>query len=160
MTLTTTTKTTYFKFEEDFVENNTRCIPMAVRLKLDLCGIKLKLAEWSRFSVKERADLSERSCDNAFEIVSYRTYLQKLVMERSGHEASGLKVTEPMEWNLQDRIPEIIELKLREFQWSITLSQWNSLSILQRFALVKLSRPGHENANFPPAMKEFGLLNG
>jgi len=35
--------------------------------------------------------------------------------------------------------------------------QWRELSILQRFALIKLCRPGHENKNFPIAMKEFGL---
>ncbi len=33
-----------------------------------------------------------------------------------------------------------------------------SLSPLQRFALFKLSRPGHDNDKFEPAMREFGLL--
>jgi Conserved nitrate reductase-associated protein (Nitr_red_assoc) len=28
----------------------------------------------------------------------------------------------------------------------------------QRYALVKLVRPGHEGHNFGPALKEFGLL--
>jgi hypothetical protein len=29
---------------------------------------------------------------------------------------------------------------------------------LQRFVLIKLCRPGHENENFPKAVKEFGLI--
>ncbi|NVN38861.1 nitrate reductase associated protein, partial [Komagataeibacter swingsii] len=29
------------------------------------------------------------------------------------------------------------------------------LSVLQRFALLKLTRPGHENQNFEPALREF-----
>ena len=44
----------YFNFEEDFVENNVRCIPMIVRFKLDACGIKLKLSEWSKMVIEER----------------------------------------------------------------------------------------------------------
>ncbi|MHC5830222.1 MAG: nitrate reductase associated protein, partial [Nostoc sp.] len=32
------------------------------------------------------------------------------------------------------------------------------LTPLQRFALIKLSRAGHENKNFPTAIAEFHLL--
>jgi len=39
----------------------------------------------------------------------------------------------------------------------ISIGQWRNLYLLQRFALLKLCRPGHENRNFPIAMKEFGL---
>lgn len=155
MILTTTAQ--YFKFEEDFVENNIRCIPMVVRLKLDLCGIKLKLAEWSKFSVDERAILAESPCEDQFEISAYKKYLLQLVVDRTGHSASELKA-EPMEWTILDRIPEIIEEKIKEFRWTLSTHQWNNLNLLQRFALVKLSRPGHENANFPLAMKEFDLV--
>ena len=54
----------YFDFEEDFVEKNIRCIPMIVRFKMDKAGIKLKLTEWSKFSVEERIELSKRPCDS------------------------------------------------------------------------------------------------
>jgi hypothetical protein len=40
---------------------------------------------------------------------------------------------------------------------NISLTQWRGLTVLQRFALLKLTRPGHENKNFSKAMKEFGL---
>ncbi len=33
----------YFHFEEEFMENNMRCIPMIIRFKMDMAGIKLKL---------------------------------------------------------------------------------------------------------------------
>jgi len=35
---------------------------------------------------------------------------------------------------------------------------WMALNELQRFALVKLSHPGHEHRNLPQALAEFGLL--
>lgn len=40
----------------------------------------------------------------------------------------------------------------------ISQDQWAALHPLQRFALVKLVRPGHEGHNIGPALKEFGLL--
>ena len=40
-----------------------------------------------------------------------------------------------------------------------TLTQWAALTELQRFALFKLTRPGHSNENFIPAMREFGLAH-
>lgn len=40
-----------------------------------------------------------------------------------------------------------------------TATQWAALLPLQRFALVKLARSRHENENFVPAMREFGLLH-
>jgi hypothetical protein len=52
----------YFRFEEDFVEDNVRCIPMIARFKLDTCGVKLKLAEWSRMSVEERSSSVQNIC--------------------------------------------------------------------------------------------------
>jgi hypothetical protein len=40
----------------------------------------------------------------------------------------------------------------------ITIEAWKDLSILQRFALIKLSRPSHENKNFLSALAEFNLV--
>jgi hypothetical protein len=40
----------------------------------------------------------------------------------------------------------------------VTLQQWASLTPLQRFALIKLSRSSHEDKNFLPALKEFHLV--
>jgi hypothetical protein len=41
---------------------------------------------------------------------------------------------------------------------SPTLPQWQALTELQRFTLLKLSRAKHDNVNFVPALREFGLL--
>ncbi|MDA9701618.1 nitrate reductase associated protein, partial [Prochlorococcus sp. AH-736-L23] len=39
----------YFNFEDDFIKD-LRCIPLCVRRKLDLIGIKLKLTHWQDFN--------------------------------------------------------------------------------------------------------------
>jgi hypothetical protein len=149
----------YFKFEDDFVEKNIRCIPMIVRFKLDACGIKLKLAAWSRMSPREREYLAVSPCDTSEQIAHYRETLRQLVVERTGEEAAEIAVDENPAWSRTDAIPASVSDKLNDGPWSLSLEQWQQLGVLQRFALTKLSYPGHENKNFPKAMKEFGLLN-
>lgn len=150
-------KNNFFKFEEDFVEPNIRCIPMIVRFKLDACGIKLKLSEWSRMTADEREHLAESFCETPQEIAQYRENLIRLILDRIKSPATEFPVPQNPAWSQMDAIPCTIKEKLIEHSWSVSLQQWQKLTDLQRFALLKLSYPGHENKNFPKAIREFGL---
>jgi hypothetical protein len=55
-------------------------------------------------------------------------------------------------------IPASIQEKAQEVGTALTTQQWAALTPAQRFALIKLSRPSHENKNFLPALKEFQLV--
>lgn len=147
----------YFRFEEDFVEDNIRCIPMIVRFKLDACGIKLKLAQWSKFTARERKQLGDMPCVTAEQVSAYGSFLQGLIAARTGHAATLLEPDNDPAWANDDSILPDLQQQARQIGAEISLHQWRSLYLLQRFALLKLCRPGHENRNFPIAMKEFGL---
>jgi len=54
-------------------------------------------------------------------------------------------------------VPAEVQDQAAQMEGAIAPAQWTALSPLQRFALCKLSRPGHENRNFLPALREFGL---
>lgn len=153
-----TVVTNYFQFEEDFIEDNVRCIPMIVRFKLDACGIKLKLAEWCKMTTEERENLANFPCESEGEIRDYHFYLKDLIKKRTGNDATQLPVLKNPAWAILDEIPFPLQEKLLEFNWNISTSRWSTLSDLQRFALLKLSYPSHENRNFPRAMKEFALV--
>jgi hypothetical protein len=148
----------YFEFEEDFIEENVRCIPMIVRFKMDTAGIKLKLSEWSKFSIKERIELALKPCGNKEEVNNYKDYLSHLVLKYTGKEATPLDVETHPAWADLENINEALQEKAKEFEWKISIDQWTSLTNLQRFVLLKLCRPGHENKNFPKAMREFSLI--
>lgn len=148
----------YFQFEQDFMEDNIRCIPMIVRFKLDVCGIKLKLKEWSKLTTDEREQLALRPTETIHEINSYSRYLENLIQKHTGEKATHLSSDKlNSSWSFTDQLPIELQTKLTEVKMKLTVEQWNALSILKRFALIKLTRPGHENKNFPIAMKEFGL---
>ncbi|MCF2442781.1 nitrate reductase associated protein [Dyadobacter sp. CY345] len=146
----------FFEFESDFVES-LRCIPMIVRYKLDTCGIKLKLPEWVKISVEEKTQLAYLPCCLNSEIDQYGDFVNKLVWKYTGHEA-GLLASVDDSWNILNEVPEEVQTKAAEWNChGLIQKQWVELDTLQRFALVKLSRSGHEGKNFPRAMQEFGL---
>jgi hypothetical protein len=150
-------KVKYFKFEEDFAEDNVRCIPMIVRFKLDACGIKLKLAEWSKMSTDQRVLLADLPCETPIEIEAYGEYLRQLIKSITNQSPADLKVDHNPQWAQLSEIPSILIEKVQEFNLSLSLAQWKGLDTLQRFALLKLSTASHENKNFPKAMREFNL---
>ena len=146
----------FFQFENDFVAS-LRCIPMQVRLKLDTCGVKLKLNHWHQFTQAERQVLTQMSCTTPEESKVYRNFLQNLLQEKTGSMAKELPIDPNPPWLDDTKIPLEVQQKAREFELAITLEQWKNLTPLKRFALIKLSRPSHENKNFLPALAEFGL---
>jgi hypothetical protein len=148
----------YFKFEEDFVEDNVRCIPMIVRFKLDACGIKLKLSEWCKMSAGQRTCLADLACDTTIEVATYSEYLCQLIRSLTNEDATELNVDHNPQWAQLTEVPVILIQKVKELNLSLSLAQWKGLTTLERFALVKLSAASHESKNFPKAMQEFNLV--
>ncbi|GHB59025.1 nitrate reductase associated protein [Persicitalea jodogahamensis] len=149
-------KPVYFDFENDFVDT-LRCIPMIVRYKLDTANKKLQLAEWSRLTSDEKQTLAELPCESPAEVEAYRKYLDARVWERSKKAVKDLGGVDAT-WENLGKVP--LEVIAKAHEWHCTpptLSQWMGLGLLQRFALVKLSRSGHEGENFPKALVEFGI---
>jgi len=148
----------FFEFERDFVAS-LRCIPMIVRYRLDTCGVKLKLNHWHNFSWSQRQALIDLPFDTPEDIAKYRELLQSLVIAQTGSAPSRLEVS--FDWLNADQIPPLVlnhmEQKLGYIP--LTLETWRNLTPLQRFALIKLSQPSHENHNLLPALREFGILD-
>jgi hypothetical protein len=147
-----------FDFEADFARD-LRCIPMVVRFKLDRCSVKLSLRQWARIGATQRFALADRPCDTMNEVTAYRNELLRLIDACDAGEPVLLPENNLARYwsdtsTVSARIAEMIAaLGLPP----LTVSAWAGLSTLQRFALLKLTRPGHDNENFLPAMREFGL---
>lgn len=149
---------TIFKFETDFA-GALYCIPMAVRRKLDLCGVKVSLKQWNRFTLEQREHLVGRECDTPEEIDAYEREVARLLEARAGDEPEFLDRRTGTEWKDTSVVPQrLIDYCHERDVPAPSLAQWAALTELQRFALFKLTRPGHSNENFIPAMREFGLL--
>lgn len=145
--------TEFFEFEADFVES-LRCIPMQVRYKLDCCGVKLKLDHWHRFGEGDRLHLTQLPGDDA---EAYASAVQALVYQVQGAPAGTLPIEANPGWESETVPPEVVAQAV-QVGVAVPPEAWRSLTPLQRFALIKLSRPSHENRNFYLALVEFGLV--
>lgn len=146
-----------FQFETDFADS-LRCIPMRVRLKLDICGIKLKLTQWNQLTVGDRQQLLDLPCVTESEITDYRANLTQMIRDRTGETPTELAIDPNPPWQDPTQIPASVGDRATALGISLTLHQWATLTSDQRFALIKLSRSEHEHRNFLPALKEFGVV--
>ena len=131
---------------------------MQVRLNLDTCGVKLKLAEWNRFSQEEKQALVDMPAGTSDEAKAYRELLHRLVLEHTGKPATDLPADDHPAWMDEATVPDSVRKKVEDVGVTLTPAQWATLAPLRRFALIKLSRSEHENSNFLPALKEFGVV--
>lgn len=145
-----------FEFEADFA-GDLRCIPMAVRRKLDLLGLKLGLPHWHRLSAEERQRLLQWP-DDGEGLDSMAAWLRQRTATMPEGQAKPLPpaLTEP--WQQAETCPEPLLEACRDQGLELDAAGWSRLNELQRFALIKLSRAGHEHRNLPQALDEFGLI--
>ena len=146
-----------FAFEADFTAD-LRCIPMAVRRKLDLAGIKLKLAHWSELTEAERQQLLAWD-DTTKAIAALREHLLTRTRQLAAGKASTLPLPTTEPWQQHRQWPEVVLASCRQLDLEPDAKGWSKLNELQRFALVKLSHPGHEHRNLPRALVEFALMS-
>ncbi|MDJ1173249.1 nitrate reductase associated protein [Roseofilum capinflatum] len=147
----------FFKFETDFVQD-LRCIPMQVRMKLDSCGVKLKLTHWYQLTLEEREGLMAAPCETLEEQQAYRQGLRELIFAKTGNFPKDLDIEPDPPWMDATAIARTVLEKAESVGVDLTLEQWARLTPAQRFALIKLSRPSHENHNFVPALREFQIV--
>jgi hypothetical protein len=146
-----------FAFELDFA-GDLRCIPMAVRFNLDLAGIKLSLRQWSRMSLVERDGLLALPVADGSALDTFRSAVAACLL-RQGDPPTHLGVEQSPTWAMTEQVPDqVLAFAALAGVASPTLPQWQALTELQRFTLLKLSRAKHDNVNFVPALREFGLL--
>lgn len=143
-----------FQFERDF-QNDLRCIPMVIRHRLDLCGIKMSLKEWVKLGPEQRAELLTHTDD---EPGRFADAVIERIERRMGEPPARCPIEADPPWAYVGRIPEEVVAKATAEGVSLTPQQWAGLLPLQRFALYKLARSSHKNENFIPACREFGIL--
>ena len=145
-----------FAFEADFTAD-LRCIPMAVRRKLDLAGVKLKLVHWHGLESSERQRLLAWSDDPAA-IAELHQWLLTRSQRLPDGPARAIAPARGCDWQQAEQLPPLLIAACRQLGLELRQGAWDALDELQRFALLKLSHPGHEHRNLPRALQEFRLL--
>jgi hypothetical protein len=147
-----------FGFEADYAAA-LQFIPLSVRLKFDECGLKVSLPQWSRLTLTERQLLLQRPCETPEERRTYGMLLESLIESGSGERIGRIAVPEHPQWRDGSRVPTQVEAYfMAQGLTPPSGDQWRRLAPLQRYVLIKFTRPGRRNDNLTAALREFGLL--
>ena len=144
-----------FAFEGDTLE----FIPLAVRRKLDLAGLKLSLAAWTALSRAERLAVCHLPVDGPGDLDVYREALAGFA-QRAGHPLAPLEggPADPRGWG-PARIPDALAARLAAADVRFAPPAWASLSDEARYVLVKLSEPRRNPEKLVAALRELKLAS-
>ena len=152
MASTTQSASHCFAFEQDFI-GNWRCIPLCVRRKLDLSGVKLKLNHWLALTQDQRQQLVDWP-DTSDALHQLRDHLRQCTASMPDGRAKDLDPVTAAPWQQVDQLPEEVADAAAARGVELTATHWREIRELDRFALCKLVRPGHDHHNLAAAFNE------
>lgn len=123
-----------FTFEaETYV--SLACVPLAVRRKLDLAGLKISLAGWQSLPFGDRLALCHLPVDGKGDLEAYRDVLRAFA-ERAGAELKPLPELTSAVWSI-DAVPLRVEERADLLKRPLTLARWRGLDEETRYCLWK-----------------------
>jgi len=126
-----------FDFEKD-VYAALEFVPMSVRRKLDLVGVKIHLNEWRTLSLTERLVVCHFPTASSEEREVLGAFLREAVKRRTGTEIAAVNLQAEENEPNADRVPADVSRLISEFQLSD--QEWIGFDPDERFALSKLAR--------------------
>jgi hypothetical protein len=138
-----------FAFEGE-VHSSLSCVPLTVRRKLDLAGVKISLAGWQTLSREERLALCHLPVDSAEELGVYREVLVGFCQRQGvGWTPVADAIVAARAWNARS-VPAPLRDRIQDEAWA-------DLDEESRYALLKLTQGGRDPAKLDAALAELGL---
>lgn len=141
-----------FRYEQEFYGSLDR-VPLHVRMKLDLTGIKLSLNEWLAFSVEERNVLCHLPADEEEEKRTFKNYLNFLCRNYNGRQASAMPPSSPCLWDTEQIAHPVLE-RSAATQSHVTVDEWRRWPSHYRYALYKTAVSKSEPEQFLAVLAE------
>jgi hypothetical protein len=124
-----------YRYEAEFYPAMSR-IPLDVRMKLDLTGLKIALKDWLACSVEERRALCHLPIDGAEEKQVFAAYIDFLSRKNANAPVEAVEVLDPGLWNAVE-IPAAVAQKSAACFNPVILAEWRRWEPHQRYALYK-----------------------
>jgi hypothetical protein len=141
-----------FQYESEYYPALSR-LPLDVRRKLDLIGIKISLEDWLAFSLEERTVLCHLPTEAIDEQRAFQTFLDSLSRKYLGRP---VRTTAPMSaalWNAAT-VPESVSLASANSNPVVTLKEWAQWHDHDRYALYKTATSANQPQAFAQVLDE------
>ena len=143
-----------YSYESEIYPDLSR-VPLHVRMKLDLTGVKISLKGWLAFSLEERWVLCHLPVETEEEKKNFSSYLDFLSHRYFGEKVALVPPVTGPPWEDPSCIPASVQDMSQETGRPITLQEWSRWNIYQRYALCKLSTSKNEPEEFSGLLSEF-----
>jgi hypothetical protein len=140
-----------FSFERDLYAA-LDLMPLDVRRKLDLAGLKLSLEGWRALPIADRRALVE-AADDAF------APALRAAAARAGAALAPLPAVGAPPWRAP-AVPPSLQKKLAELGAALSDTAWAALPDGARYVLHKLSEKPHDDGRLRAALEELGIARG
>jgi hypothetical protein len=140
-------------------ENNVTLewMPLDVRRKLDLAGVRLSLAAWQAMPREQRAELVRAEITSAADVEHYRALATRLGEAAIGKVETIVPVPfESRPWTTDAARDEVVH-RARACGIAIDPSRWHTLDDGARYALFRLADPKKSEDKLRVALSELGL---
>jgi len=144
----------YLRLElEGDLHRTLEFIPLAVRRKLDLAGLKLSLKAWTAMTRAERLAVCHLPVDGAGDLEVYREALAGFA-ERAGNQVAPLEggPVDASAWAAA-RIPGSVAARAP----NLSAAQWSALPEDARYVLFRLAEPRRGPEKLDAALRELRL---
>jgi hypothetical protein len=142
-----------FEYEAEFYPSLKR-VPLYVRMKLDLAGVKISLKDWLDFDFAERTVLCHLPCDSSEERQAFIDYLDFLSRKYTGMPISRTEPLDSALWH-ESKVPEPVYEKSGESGSPVTADEWFGWKFHQRYALYKTAVSKSQPEAFAKVLEQF-----
>ena len=146
-----------YQYESETYPSLSR-IPLHVRMKLDVTGIKISLKDWLAFSIEERTVLCHLPVETEEEKQAFASYLDFLSRRYRGEPVATTAAMSSSLWDSAHRVPEPVAGKSAPQIPSVTFEEWRRWKSYQRYALYKTALSQSDPEQFFAVLKEFREL--
>ncbi len=141
-----------FRYEAEYYPNLSR-LPIDVRMKLDVTGIKISLNDWLSFSFAERTVLCHLPCSSEEEKAVFTAYLDFLSQKYRGAPVQMAEVMDSALWE-RSLVPEPVREKSADLGGVVTTNEWLGWHPPQRYALYKTATSKSQPEAFADVLDE------
>ena len=146
-----------YRHESDIYPSLSR-IPLDVRMKLDMTGIKISLKDWLSFGIEERTVLCQLPVETDEEKQTFSSYLDFLSRRYQGESVKRTAAISSFLWDNGGLVPEPVSGKYRPEIAPISADEWRHWNSCQRYALYKTALSRSEPEHFFALLKELREL--
>jgi hypothetical protein len=143
-----------FSFERE-LHATLDLMPLAVRRKLDLAGLKLSLAGWQSLPLADRRALAGAVVDDDASVAAFTAVL-RMAAERAGAALDPLPAPGAAPWRAPT-VPPALRARLLDLPSALDDAAWARLPDEIRYVLFKLAEKKRDPDRLHEALIELGL---